>query len=216
MSGSRSATSTCSRCGADGHMAVNCKVKAFLKTECMMCHSLGHVAANCPVRKASDKAAYEERQRLREERQAAYEERQRLREERQKEQQQRKEEYEAREAARQKRREAWADRVAAWDATHDLASCSQSACDDDMVDGSASSLSTSATNPTAQEEKAMKKLEKKLREVAKLEERLSNGEHLDKLQHAKIEQRSSIQSEIEDVKALAAARMRHVKRQEWF
>eukprot|EP00403_Amphidinium_massartii_P039078 CAMPEP_0178433852 /NCGR_PEP_ID=MMETSP0689_2-20121128/33121_1 /TAXON_ID=160604 /ORGANISM="Amphidinium massartii, Strain CS-259" /LENGTH=210 /DNA_ID=CAMNT_0020055897 /DNA_START=96 /DNA_END=728 /DNA_ORIENTATION=- len=205
----------CSRCGAEGHAAVNCKVKTFLKAECIVCHSLGHVAANCPVRRASEKAAYEERQRLREERQAAYEERQRLREERQKEQQGRKDEYEAREAARQKRREAWAEWVAAWDASQqDLASCSQSACDDDVADGSASTLSTAATNPAAHEERTIKKLEKKLREVAKLEERLSNGEHLDKLQHAKLEQRSSIEREIEDVRALAAARMRHAKRQE--
>mmetsp|Transcript_39482 Transcript_39482/g.92852 ORF Transcript_39482/g.92852 Transcript_39482/m.92852 type:complete len:131 (+) Transcript_39482:74-466(+) len=106
MSSSRIAASACSRCGVDGHAAVNCKAKAFFKTQCIMCHSLDHLVANCPVRTASEKAAYEWRQRLREERQAVRQERQQQWEE----QQRRKEERAAQEAARQKRRRAWAAR----------------------------------------------------------------------------------------------------------
>merc|ERR1712232_561560 len=52
----------CSRCNAQGHMAVDCPNKSFMKPMCAYCKRLGHVDGtdqSCPARrKEVNRAAY--------------------------------------------------------------------------------------------------------------------------------------------------------------
>mmetsp|Transcript_48875 Transcript_48875/g.90155 ORF Transcript_48875/g.90155 Transcript_48875/m.90155 type:complete len:213 (+) Transcript_48875:64-702(+) len=206
-------TMTCSRCGKDGHAAAACTLKSFFRSECSLCHRMGHTAESCPVQRAlrreQEKKAYEQRQAQREEQKAAYEERQKKREEREARWAASKAAQDEIEQRQRARREEWAESVAAWE--QDDSSHAPSGGDVASV----YSESTAATNPTANEDKIIKKLEKKLREIEKLKERIANGEKLDALQFQKVGGEADIKMEIEDTQALAAARLRHAKKQEW-
>mmetsp|Transcript_48874 Transcript_48874/g.90153 ORF Transcript_48874/g.90153 Transcript_48874/m.90153 type:complete len:212 (+) Transcript_48874:90-725(+) len=204
---------TCSRCGQDGHIAAACNVKSFFRSECSFCHRMGHPTESCPVKRATrreqEKKAFEERQAEREEQKAAYEERQRKREEHAARVAASKAAQDEIERRQRARREQWAESVAAWEQDDS----SQAPSGGDLA--SVYSQSTAATNPTANEDKIIKKLEKKLREIEKLKERIANGEKLDALQFQKVGGEADIKMEIEDTQALAAARLRHAKKQEW-
>lgn len=62
--------------------------------------------------------------------------------------------------------------------------------------------------PLTKEEKEVRKLEKKLREVTNLETRLVRGERLDPLQLSKVQARSDLEDAINTMKALIGARFR--------
>ncbi|KAL9139013.1 Chaperone protein ClpC2 [Amphidinium carterae] len=198
------AVTRCSRCGQDGHVAAAC-AKSFFRSECSFCHRMGHTVSTCPKKRAVE---YEQRQARREEGPLAYEERQQKREEREARLAVARAAEEAREKERSARSEKWAERAAAQERDQ------SSAC----LGGDAASVysgSTADTNPAAHEERTIKKLEKKLREIAKLKECAAHGGTLDKLQSEKVGTEADILMQIEDTRALAEVRMRHAKKQEW-
>merc|ERR1719401_2545858 len=79
----------------------------------------------------------------------------------------------------------------------------------DTCSESTTSLSTVASSSLVPAEaREIRRLEKKLRGIGKLEERLAAGEHLDALQRAKIEQRSEAEIDLESARGLAQARVR--------
>merc|ERR1711972_1008456 len=80
---------------------------------------------------------------------------------------------------------------------------------DARSDSAATCVSTAASSSQVPaEERDIRRLEKKLREIGKLEERLAAGEDLDGLQRAKIEQRSEVEIDLESARGLAQARVR--------
>merc|ERR1712061_422026 len=79
----------------------------------------------------------------------------------------------------------------------------------DVRSESAMSFSTAASSSQVPAEaREIRRLEKKLREIGKLEERFAGGEDLDALQRAKIEQRSEVEIDLESARGLARARVR--------
>merc|ERR1719229_1522293 len=78
----------------------------------------------------------------------------------------------------------------------------------DARSDSAASLSTAASAQVATEEREIRRLEKRLREISKLEERLAAGGNLDALQRAKIEQRHEVEIDLDSARGLAQARAR--------
>merc|ERR1719413_267033 len=80
---------------------------------------------------------------------------------------------------------------------------------DARSDSAATSVSTAASSSQVPaEERETRRLEKKLREISKLEERLAAGEALDALQRAKLETRREVEIDLESARGLALARAR--------
>merc|ERR1719499_2031195 len=73
---------------------------------------------------------------------------------------------------------------------------------------SSTAASTASAGAPAAEEKEMKRLEKKLREISKLVERAAAGEQLDMLQQEKVKRRGEIEVELDTLRGLAGARAR--------
>merc|ERR1719413_5350 len=72
--------------------------------------------------------------------------------------------------------------------------------------------STASAGARAVEEREMKRLEKKLREISKLVERAAAGEQLDMLQHEKVKHKGEIEVELDTLRGLAEARARDMAR----
>merc|ERR1719436_1185834 len=94
------------------------------------------------------------------------------------------------------------------DAHSELSMHTQSTVDSPPPESSTSACSTVASSVPTAEEKEIQRLEKKLRDIAKLEDRLATGGRLDALQIRKIQQRQEVQVYLDAAKGLAAARLR--------
>jgi len=159
----------CSRCGARSHRAASCP-KPFFRPECRGCGRLGHAELLCPQKQRAEAAA----------RRAAREADM--------------EAWEAKQAA-------WKAKQAAWEARQAARIAHVGSKDIDALSDSAASASTaaSAAEPLAlptlsvPEEKEARKVERKLREVAQLEDRLARGENLDALQLGKVARKAELE-----------------------
>merc|ERR1712224_136403 len=85
----------------------------------------------------------------------------------------------------------------------------------EVSEASVSTMATlSAVAPvlSGPEEREVRKLEKKLRDIAKLEKRHAAGEELDINQVEKVKQRCDVEAELATIKAMCAARAREESR----
>merc|ERR1712060_989652 len=77
---------------------------------------------------------------------------------------------------------------------------------------SSTAASTASAGVPVAEERGMKRLEKKLREISKLVERAAAGEQLDVLQHEKVKHKKEIEVELDTLRGLAESRARDMAR----
>jgi hypothetical protein len=170
----------CTRCRKEGHAAKDCKLP-FLRSR-TLADERAEVRAIRLQERAQARAEWEAREAKREKKRA---------------------EWEARQAENEPKRAAWEARRAQRKAQHpDWETCSQT------TDASTAATAT-ALSPEDEEElerrvaadKAVRRHEKTLREIAKLEGR---GD-LDALQRAKLERREDVEEELSTAKGRARA-----------
>lgn len=218
------ATPCCTRCSGRGHTAAFCS-KPFMRQLCSACGRMGHGEADCPARR-------------REEREAAKAERKEQAAARAEVRAVRKAEgpmcYLCGQHGHLQSACPLRHRPVCLEcglSGHVRRSCPtlqrgageqprlQVACavdDDARSELSAATLSTAASTASAvgpvPEEKEIKRLEKKLREVSKLEARAAAGERLEANQLEKVKQRADIEIELDTLRGLAEARARNAAR----
>merc|ERR1739845_241023 len=170
----------CIRCGNTGHEARACTHKSFFGPQCSWCKCMGHAVDRCPIKGEIEFKT----------RQAAREKREKV------------------EAALQEREAKTALRLGqSKDIDVETASC-------DSVSTRASSVASIEFDEkvqakallAAEDDKDVKKLKKKLREIDALQERFNSGEKLEKLQQDKLNSKGQVEVELSTAVGLAAAR----------
>jgi len=81
-----------------------------------------------------------------------------------------------------------------------------------LLEDADSHSEVSTTASSASEDREVRRLEKKLREIARLEERFAMGERLDKLQLEKLQQKEEVEISLDSARGLAEARARDAAR----